>query len=47
MSRAGADMMYKLVDLQNFSVYWDLDASMVGDLPMDELSVSGHQGVDQ
>ena len=30
----------KLVDLQDFSIYWDLNAQMVGFLPMQELAVS-------
>ena len=40
VSRNSADMMHKLLDLQNFSVYWDTDAAQVGHLPMSELAVS-------
>ena len=32
-------MMHKLLDLQNFSVYWDVDTEMFGELPQSELAV--------
>lgn len=40
VGRADCDMMHKLVDLQGFNLYWDVDTQMVGDLPFGELSVS-------
>ncbi|KAL5009745.1 hypothetical protein ScPMuIL_012050 [Solemya velum] len=38
VSRNSVDMMHKLVDLQNFSLYFNTDTKMVGHLPMSELS---------
>ena len=32
--------MHKLLDLQNFSVYWDTDATILGGLNLAELNVS-------
>ena len=40
VSRYDTDIMHKLVDLRDFSMYWDTDAAMVGDLPVSELAVS-------
>ena len=31
VSRGNVDLMRKLVDLQNFAMYWDTDAELVGD----------------
>ena len=31
---------YKLIDLQELGVYWDTDATLVGDLPSKDLEVS-------
>ncbi|XP_077970761.1 intermembrane lipid transfer protein VPS13D-like isoform X2 [Styela clava] len=36
--RTISEMMYKLLQLDGFSVYWDADSEMVGDLPQEELS---------
>lgn len=40
MSHDESDMMHKLIDLQNFSVYLDTNATMLGNLSMSDLSVS-------
>jgi len=34
-----SNMRYKLVDLQDFSVYWDTDTVMLGELPREQLKV--------
>jgi len=31
--------MHKLVDLQNFSLYFDTHTTLVGDLPKDKMTV--------
>lgn len=33
-------MMHKLVDLQNFSLYFDTNTTLIGNLTTDEMSVS-------
>ncbi|XP_060085097.1 intermembrane lipid transfer protein VPS13D-like [Ylistrum balloti] len=42
VSTSLADMVYKLVDLQNFSCYLDTDAKMLGSLPISELADALH-----
>ncbi|OWF52509.1 Vacuolar protein sorting-associated protein 13D [Mizuhopecten yessoensis] len=42
VSNSLADMMYKLVDLQNFSCYLDTDAKMLGSPPISELADALH-----
>ena len=32
-------MKYKLIELQNMSLYWDTDVTLVGDLPSQDLEV--------
>lgn len=36
----GASMMHKLVELEQLAVYWDVDAALVGDVPVMELKVN-------
>ena len=36
----GASMMRKLVELEQVAVYWDVDAALVGDVPVMQLKVS-------
>ena len=31
VSRGNVDLMRKLVDLQNFAIYWDTNAELIGD----------------
>ena len=31
---------FKLIEVQKFALYWDSDASLVGDLPSKDLDVS-------
>ncbi|XP_077998114.1 intermembrane lipid transfer protein VPS13D-like [Glandiceps talaboti] len=38
VSRDSADMMFKLVELKDFAMYWDINTEFVGDLPMTELA---------
>ncbi|XP_014665862.1 PREDICTED: vacuolar protein sorting-associated protein 13D-like [Priapulus caudatus] len=38
VTRDAANMMLKLVELQDFSIYWDTNASLIGDLSMPELT---------
>ncbi|CAH1798376.1 unnamed protein product [Owenia fusiformis] len=38
VNKSDADMMRKLVDLQDFSIYWDTDSAPVGHLSMDGLA---------
>nr|XP_002733622.2 PREDICTED: vacuolar protein sorting-associated protein 13D-like [Saccoglossus kowalevskii] len=38
VSRDSSEMMYKLVELQDFALYWDLNPEFIGDLPMTELA---------
>jgi hypothetical protein len=40
VGRDNSDAMHKLVDLQNFSIYWDDDVELIGDLPHSDLAVS-------
>ena len=40
VSRSNADVMRKLADLKELSVYWDIDAKTVGHLNGPELQVS-------
>ena len=39
VSRTNAEIMRKLADLKELSVYWDIDTKMVGDLNGKELQV--------
>ena len=41
-----SNMRYKLVDLQDFSVYWDTDTVMLGELPREQLKVIQHPNGD-
>ncbi|XP_048580764.1 intermembrane lipid transfer protein VPS13D isoform X3 [Nematostella vectensis] len=38
---------YKLIDLQNFAIYWDSDAPLVGDLPSTKLEVALQRTIDK
>ncbi|XP_074663009.1 intermembrane lipid transfer protein VPS13D-like [Tubulanus polymorphus] len=40
-----SETMHKLVDLKDFSVYWDPDAQLVGDLPRAEMTDMLRRGV--
>ncbi len=39
VSRYDAEMMHKLLNLENFSVYWDVGIEMFGHLPQADLAV--------
>ncbi|XP_053397933.1 intermembrane lipid transfer protein VPS13D-like isoform X2 [Mercenaria mercenaria] len=38
VSRDNVEMMHKLVDLQNFSLYFDTNTTLVGDLPKNDMT---------
>ena len=40
VSHDESNMMHKMIDLQNFSVYLDTHVTMLGSLSMSDLSVS-------
>jgi len=40
VSHDESNMMHKMIDLQNFSVYLDTHATMLGSLSMSDLTVS-------
>ena len=41
VSRAAVGVMHKLADLQNFAVYWDCNAPLIGELSGAALEVRG------
>ncbi|XP_046571610.1 vacuolar protein sorting-associated protein 13D-like [Haliotis rubra] len=45
VSRSESDIMYKLADLKDFSVYCDTNATMLGDLSMSDLADALQRGM--
>ncbi|XP_064629557.1 intermembrane lipid transfer protein VPS13D-like isoform X2 [Lineus longissimus] len=46
VSRDNSDVMHKLVDLQNFSIYWDDGVELIGDLPHLDLAAALQKDMD-